>query len=305
MAIDLSKFAIGGAMRPDSFTGMNPDFLNALTTLIASAPPEIQQNIRINSGFRSPERQKQLWEQALQKYGSPEKARKWVAPPGRSFHNHGTAADLKFLNDAAKAWVHQNAGQFGLAFPLANEPWHIELQGNRGGGQGPAGGAAPAMVGGGGGGPALGFMPTGAQDAPEAPCFADQPAGGSVRAGGASDGAAGLRRRAGSSDASAGRRSASGHNARDADGAERPATASGAHARLGRAHGVGKKKGVKTPPSLSLLVVRPSSRSQRVTNTNQSNAWEMGGGLSPPGRRSGEETENDPDRPMEGCLCVA
>lgn len=166
MAIDLSKFAIGGATRPDSFTGMNPDFLNALTTLVASAPPEIQQNIRINSGFRSPERQKQLWEQALQKYGSPEKARKWVAPPGRSFHNHGTAADLKFLNDAAKAWVHQNAGQFGLAFPLANEPWHIELQGNRGGGQGPAGGAAPAMVGGGGGGPALGFMPTGAQDAP-------------------------------------------------------------------------------------------------------------------------------------------
>lgn len=189
MAIDLSKFAIGGAMRPDSFTGMNPDFLNALTTLIASAPPEIQQNIRINSGYRSPERQKQLWEQALQKYGSPEKARKWVAPPGRSFHNHGTAADLKFLNDAAKAWVHQNAGQFGLAFPLANEPWHIELQGNRGGGQGPAGGAAPAMVGGaapavtggaaramvGGGGPALGFMPTGAQDAPEAPASPTSP----------------------------------------------------------------------------------------------------------------------------------
>src|SRR5690606_34774935 len=122
-----------------------------------------------------------LWEQALQKYGSPEKARKWVAPPGRSFHNHGTAADLKFLNDAAKAWVHQNAGQFGLAFPLANEPWHIELHGNRGGGRGPAGGAAPAMAGGaapamvGGGGPALGFMPTGAQDAPEAPASPTSP----------------------------------------------------------------------------------------------------------------------------------
>lgn len=173
MAIDLSKFAIGGAMRPDSFAGMNPDFLNALTTLIASAPPEIQQNVRISSGFRSPERQKQLWEQALQKYGSPEKARKWVAPPGRSFHNHGTAADLKFLNDAAKAWVHQNAGQFGLAFPLSNEPWHIELQGNRGGGPAPDGGAAPAMAG--GGGPALGFMPTGAQDAPEAPASPTNP----------------------------------------------------------------------------------------------------------------------------------
>lgn len=175
MAIDLSKFAIGGAMRPDSFSGMNPDFLNALTTLVASAPPEIQQNLKIRSGFRSPERQKQLWEQALQKYGSPEKARKWVAPPGRSFHNHGTAADLKYLNDAAKAWVHQNAGQFGLAFPLANEPWHIELQGNRGGGRRPAtvDGAAPAM--GGGGGPALGFVPIDTQDAQEAPASPASP----------------------------------------------------------------------------------------------------------------------------------
>ena len=182
MAIDLSKFAIGGAMRPDSFTGMNPDFLNALTSLVASAPPEIQQNLKISSGFRSPERQKQLWAQALQKYGSPENARKWVAPPGRSFHNHGTAADLKFLNDAAKAWVHQNSGQFGLAFPLANEPWHIELQGNRGGGRMPAGsGAAPAMVDSaapamvGGGGPALGFMPTDTQDAPEDPASPTNP----------------------------------------------------------------------------------------------------------------------------------
>jgi len=174
MAVDLSQFAIGGATRPDSFSGMNPAFLQALQAMIAAAPPEIQQNLKINSGFRSPERQKQLWEQALKKYGSPEKARKWVAPPGRSFHNHGTAADLKFLNDAAKAWVHQNAGNFGLAFPLANEPWHIELHGNRGGGgRAPAPAPAPVPV----GGEARGLMAMGGGMVPPATGAAAGPVG--------------------------------------------------------------------------------------------------------------------------------
>src|SRR5690606_28008637 len=94
--------------------------------------PEVQAGLRISSGYRSPERQAQLWEQALAKYGSPEAARKWVAPPGRSQHNHGFAVDLKFMTPAAREWAHKQAGQFGLAFPLKNEAWHIELAGARG-----------------------------------------------------------------------------------------------------------------------------------------------------------------------------
>lgn len=151
---DWSQYAVGGATRPDSFSGMNADFSTALQNLFAGAPEEIRANLRVGSGFRSPERQQQLWDQALAKYGSPEAARKWVAPPGRSQHNHGNAADLKFMNDAARQWVHQNAGQFGLAFPLSNENWHIELAGARGGGHHPGDGhnhgamasAAPAPM---------------------------------------------------------------------------------------------------------------------------------------------------------------
>jgi hypothetical protein len=84
------------------------------------------------SGFRSPERQAQLWQNALSKYGSPEAARKWVAPPGRSQHNHGNAVDLRYLNPQATAWAHENAARFGLNFPLSNENWHIEPVGARG-----------------------------------------------------------------------------------------------------------------------------------------------------------------------------
>jgi hypothetical protein len=131
--IDLTQFATGGATRPDSFSGMNPEFNSALSQLIASAPPEIQRSLMVSSGYRSAERQAQLWADALKKYGSPDAARKWVAPPGNSQHNHGNAADLKYASPEALQWVRANAGKFGLAFPLSNENWHIELATARGG----------------------------------------------------------------------------------------------------------------------------------------------------------------------------
>lgn len=130
---DFSPYAVGGATRPDSFSGLNERFAASLAQMFQSAPPEIQHQLRIMSGYRSPERQKQLWEGALAKYGSPEAARKWVAPPGHSQHNMGFAADLKYLDPAATSWAHENAAKFGLNFPLGNEDWHIEPIGARSG----------------------------------------------------------------------------------------------------------------------------------------------------------------------------
>lgn len=129
------KYAVGGATRPDSFSGMDPNFNAALQNMFMGAPPEIQAQLRVKSGYRSPERQAQLWQEALTKYGSPEAARKWVAPPGNSQHNHGFASDLQYGNDAARQWAHANANRFGMNFPLSNEDWHVELAGARDGHQ--------------------------------------------------------------------------------------------------------------------------------------------------------------------------
>lgn len=107
-------------------TGMASDFAGKLAKMLASMPDDLKGSVTINSGFRSPERQQELWLQALQKYRSPEAARKWVAPPGNSQHNKGNAADLGYSSDAARQWMHANAGSYGLSFPLANEDWHIE-----------------------------------------------------------------------------------------------------------------------------------------------------------------------------------
>lgn len=106
--------------------GMASAFAEKLATMLASMPDNLKGDITINSGYRDIQRQQALWIAALKKYGSPEAARKWVAPPGNSQHNKGNAADLGYGSDAARQWAHKNAGNFGLSFPLGNENWHIE-----------------------------------------------------------------------------------------------------------------------------------------------------------------------------------
>jgi len=92
----------------------------------------------IISGYRSPERQKVLWEQALQKYGSASAARKFVAPPNRSSHHSGFAFDIylgaltdssnisKILNDPAYKYMRDYIGPKYNLTQLPTEPWHWE-----------------------------------------------------------------------------------------------------------------------------------------------------------------------------------
>lgn len=102
--------------------GFDPNFNNSLQRLLK----DFGGKVTVKSGYRSPERQAQLWQQALKKYGSAAVARKWVAPPGKSNHNRGLAADLGFADKNTIAAVHAAASKYGLVFPLSNENWHIE-----------------------------------------------------------------------------------------------------------------------------------------------------------------------------------
>lgn len=140
--ITVAKTFLQGRTDKDAshIDGLQDGFAVKLSRLIQSAPPEMRDKLGIYSGARSVERQAELWQEALKKYGSAEEARKWVAPPGNSEHNHGNAADLSFNGtslanapDDVVKWLHDNAGQYGLKFPLGNENWHIEDDGTRGG----------------------------------------------------------------------------------------------------------------------------------------------------------------------------
>nr|WP_280142658.1 D-alanyl-D-alanine carboxypeptidase family protein [Methylobacterium gossipiicola] len=124
--IDLKPFLAPGH-DAEHLDKMDWDLKSRLANMVADMPENLRAKFQINSGFRSPERQAELFAAAVKKYGSEEAARKWVAPPGNSMHNHGRAADLNMNGDpAVKEWLHANASKYGLGFPMSHEPWHIE-----------------------------------------------------------------------------------------------------------------------------------------------------------------------------------
>lgn len=103
-----------------SFYGLNQAFGDSLKQMIEDAAAQ-GIKIGVTSGYRSFEQQAKLY---------AEKGPGWAAPPGRSQHNVGLAADLSF-GPGAREWAHENAARYGLHFPLANraknpEAWHIE-----------------------------------------------------------------------------------------------------------------------------------------------------------------------------------
>lgn len=142
MDYNWSPYAVGGAAaRPDSFTGLNPAFASGVYGMVQAAH-DAGVPLQITSAYRSPDLQAQLYDAAVKKYGSPEAARKWVAPPGKSQHNFGTAVDfaidgslIRDANSPAAKWIAQNASKYGLSVPMDWEPWQVEMAGARGGNQ--------------------------------------------------------------------------------------------------------------------------------------------------------------------------
>ncbi|MER7541915.1 M15 family metallopeptidase [Actinomadura sp.] len=80
----------------------------------------------VNSGWRSPEYQRRMFDRAVLKYGSREEAARWVATAETSAHVLGEAVDVG-PPDAA-AWLGEHGAAYGLCQIYANEPWHYELR---------------------------------------------------------------------------------------------------------------------------------------------------------------------------------
>jgi hypothetical protein len=85
------------------------------------------QKIYIASGFRSLDRQKALFAQAVKKYGNEVEASKWVAPPLVSHHPRGVSIDVNYPDEPVGAgWLEVNGSKFGLCRIFKNEWWHFE-----------------------------------------------------------------------------------------------------------------------------------------------------------------------------------
>jgi D-alanyl-D-alanine carboxypeptidase len=82
--------------------------------------------LRVTSGWRSPEYQQQLLQDAVVEYGSQEEAARWVATAETSAHVSGEAIDIGPFD--AATWLSEHGAAYGLCQIYSNEFWHYELR---------------------------------------------------------------------------------------------------------------------------------------------------------------------------------
>jgi hypothetical protein len=84
-------------------------------------------SLTLSSGFRTAQRQQELFEREVAIRGSETEAAKWVLPPQFSHHPKGLAIDVNYPGDQPGAfWLETNGSRFGLCRVYANEWWHFE-----------------------------------------------------------------------------------------------------------------------------------------------------------------------------------
>jgi hypothetical protein len=118
---EMGNFSTGGAGltlgQRARLARVDPNLSARVQALIDSVPPALG-TARITSSWRS-----EAEEEALRRHNP---SRLPVAR-GRSKHTDGRAIDMGGSNAAVMAYLHQHASEFGLKFPVANDPVHVEL----------------------------------------------------------------------------------------------------------------------------------------------------------------------------------
>ncbi len=103
---------------------LDPALLTAIQNATTAAAAD-GITMTITSGWRSPEFQQRLLDDAVVNYGSMAAARQYVQTPEHSKHVLGAAVDVG--GTGADQWLISNGARFGLCRTYANELWHFEL----------------------------------------------------------------------------------------------------------------------------------------------------------------------------------
>lgn len=123
-----------------SLDGLHPTLMRPRVEAVLADREAQEMGVTVVSAFRSVAYQAVLWAGALLKYGTPARARKWVAPPGKSNHGpkvegFGTAVDfgVRGVKAISGQWPPEIVTRFdaiarrhGLHSPMEWEDWHFE-----------------------------------------------------------------------------------------------------------------------------------------------------------------------------------
>jgi len=114
-----------------AIAGLDPALRSAVQNATSAAATD-GVTVTVTSGWRSPEFQQQLLDEAVLTYGSFEAARRYVQTPQQSRHVVGAAVDVG--GPGADQWMIAHGPRFGLCQIYANESWHFELSADASGG---------------------------------------------------------------------------------------------------------------------------------------------------------------------------
>jgi zinc D-Ala-D-Ala carboxypeptidase len=119
----------GGTLTPfdvqhSAIGRLDPALLSAIQAAATAAAAD-GITMTITSGWRSPEFQQRLLDDAVRTYGSFGAARQYVQTPAMSKHVAGEAVDVG--GAGADQWLIAHGSRFGLCRIYANELWHFEL----------------------------------------------------------------------------------------------------------------------------------------------------------------------------------
>jgi LAS superfamily LD-carboxypeptidase LdcB len=139
-------------------TDLKSSFTDRVARMAADFYEKTGKKLLITSGFRSPEKQKELWERELSRQGgNVDEARKKVAPPppigAGSKHSSGVAIDINSKGDAGlnvlagdrtkpTGWLEG----FGLTRPVKDENWHVQMAGDVAVADNPAEPGKPTLI---------------------------------------------------------------------------------------------------------------------------------------------------------------
>jgi zinc D-Ala-D-Ala carboxypeptidase len=103
--------------------GLDPELQRRFAAAQAAAASD-GVDLTLTSGWRSAGDQQALVDAALERYGSPQEAHRWVLPPEASAHVQGLAVDVGPTDGAL--WLEEHGLELGLCRAYANELWHFE-----------------------------------------------------------------------------------------------------------------------------------------------------------------------------------
>ena len=135
---------------PGQVRRMRPDAAAALEEMFEACKADIGVTLKSVSGFRSYEKQTQIYNNKLSRVGNSQaKADEYVARPGASEHQLGLAMDVgqsgktnlsaSFGNTAGGKWVREHCWEYGFILRYQEdwedvtgykyEPWHVRYVG--------------------------------------------------------------------------------------------------------------------------------------------------------------------------------